>query len=150
MSRRSLSALLAAAFFTGPLAAAPRPKTPPPLPEPAPETPKRAQRRTKRPKPKTREQWVAGYVPKVKAALAGRWADAVTARMSEFNPGNLTVSFQLDAEGTVLDVTITANTSNDAFAKFCDQFVRESKFEPPPAGALEEGRVEIPFTFTIY
>lgn len=89
-------------------------------------------------------------MPKVKAALAARWADAVTPRMKEFTSGNLGVSFKLDAEGKVTEVTVTANTTNEPFAKFCDQFLRDTKFEPPPAGALADGQLEIPFTFTIY
>ena len=89
-------------------------------------------------------------MPKVKAALAARWAEAVTPRMKEFVPGNLSVSFKLDAEGKVTDVTVTANTTNEPFAKFCDQFLRDTKFETPPPNALADGRLEIPFTFTIY
>ena len=95
-------------------------------------------------------QTPAAYMPKVKAALAGRWAAAVTARMTEFSPGNLSVNFTLDAEGKVTAVAVTANTSNEPFAKFCNEFVRETTFEPPPSGALADGQVQIPFTFTIY
>ena len=54
-----------------------------------------------------------------------------------------------DATGAVTEFTVVANTSNAAFAKFCEQFVRETKFEKPPAVALEDGQIEIPFTFTI-
>lgn len=99
---------------------------------------------------KTPEQWIATYMPKVKSALAARWGAAVTARMTEFAPGNLSVNFTLDAEGKVIAVAVTANTSNEPFAKFCDQFVRETKFEAPPSGALKDGQLQIPFTFTIY
>lgn len=144
---RSLPVACIIAIAAGPLhAAPPKPKVIA-TPTPAPVRKSATKRRTT---PKTREQWIAAYMPKVKAVLASRWAEAVTARMSEFVPGNLSVKFQLDAEGKVTDVSVTANTSNEPFAKFCDQFVRESNFEPPPAGALADGQVEIPFTFTIY
>lgn len=103
-----------------------------------------------RPASKTPEQWIATYMPKVKAALAGRWGAEVTAKMAEFAPGNLSVNFTLDAEGKVTAVAVTANTSNEPFAKFCDQFVRETKFDAPPPGALTDGQLQIPFTFTIY
>ena len=105
-----------------------------------------------RPKPsakKSAAQLLAAYTPKVKAALAAQWADALTPRMSEFSPGNLIVAFKLDAEGKVTDFAVTANTSNAPFAKFCEQFVRDTKFETPPAGALTDGQLEVPFTFTI-
>src|SRR5205807_6955302 len=94
-------------------------------------------------------QWITAYTPKVKAALAARWAAELTPRMSEFATGNVSVAFKLDAEGKVTDFAVTANTSNEPFAKFCEQFVRETKFEKPPAGALADRQIEIPFTFTI-
>ena len=94
-------------------------------------------------------QLIAAYTPKVKAALAAQWAAALTPRMSEFSPGNVIVSFKLDAEGKVIDFAVSTNTSNELFAKFCEQFVRDTKFETPPAGALTDGQLEIPFTFTI-
>ena len=100
-------------------------------------------------KSKASAQAVANYLPKVKAVLAKRWGDAVAARMSEFSHGDINVTFKLDAEGKVTDFAVGANTSNAAFAKFCEQFIRETKFDKPPASALTDGQLEIPFTFTI-
>jgi TonB family protein len=93
---------------------------------------------------------LAAYVPTVKLAFAARWQEAVTPLMKDFIPGNVSVLFKLDGEGKVTDFTVTQNTSNEAFAKFCEQFVRETPFEKPPEKALAEGHVEIPFTFWIY
>jgi TonB family protein len=70
--------------------------------------------------------------------------------MSEFDRGSASVKFKLDAEGKVTEFAVAENTSNEAFAKFCEQFVRETEFEKPPAKGLKEGLIEIPFTFTIY
>jgi TonB family protein len=92
---------------------------------------------------------IAAYMPKVKAALAPRWAAALEPRATEFTRGIVKVTFKLDAEGKVTDFAVVANTSNEAFEKFCEQFVRETQFEPPPTGALTDGQLEIPFTFTI-
>ena len=92
---------------------------------------------------------ITAYMPKVKAALASRWAAALEPRLSEFSTGNMKVTFKLDADGKVLDFAVIANTSNEPFAKFCEQFVRETPFETPPAGALTDGQLEIPFTFTV-
>ncbi|MEO6755064.1 MAG: hypothetical protein ABIP85_25085 [Chthoniobacteraceae bacterium] len=91
----------------------------------------------------------AAYPPKVKAALSKRWADAFAPRMAEFLHGSLNVTFKLDAEGKVTAFAVVANTSNEPFAKFCEEFVRETAFEKPPASALTAGQLEIPFTFTI-
>jgi outer membrane biosynthesis protein TonB len=114
-----------------------------------PEAPALPQPVAKPAKSKAATQAIAAYVPKVKAALAKRWGDEVAAHMSEFSHGDTNVTFKLDATGAVTEFTVVANTSNAAFAKFCEQFVRETKFEKPPAVALEDGQLEIPFTFTI-
>ena len=144
MSVRTLILILSIASF----AHAQEAQRPTPAATPAPKP--QAKKSVGRSAPKTPEQWIAAYMPKVKSALAGRWAAEVTARMTEFAPGNLGVNFTLDAEGAVTAVAVTANTSNEPFAKFCEQFVRETKFAAPPPGALAEGRMQIPFTFTIY
>ena len=120
------------------------------IPEPLPKSQKRKPSPAKNNTAKTPAQLLGRYMPKLKSALASRWAGAVTRHMAEFSPGNTTLNFKLDAEGNVSEVAVTANTSNEQFAKFCDQFVRETKFEPPPAGVLTGGLIEIPFTFTIY
>jgi TonB family protein len=98
---------------------------------------------------KSTGQTSASYMPKVKAALAKRWAEALAPRMAEFAHGSVNVTFKLDAGGKVTDFTVAANTSNEAFAKFCEEFVRATNFDKPPAGALTDGLLEIPFTFTI-
>ena len=100
-------------------------------------------------KGKAATQAAANYTPKVKAALAKRWGDAVAEHMSDFSHGDTNVTFKINAEGKVTEFTVIANTSNAAFAKFCEEFVRGTKFEKPPAVALEDGQIEIPFTFTI-
>jgi TonB family protein len=115
-----------------------------PIPGPA-TTPKPAPRRPKKP-----ADPLAAYMPTVKAAFAERWGEAVTPLLKDFNPGNVSVLFKLDPEGKVTDFSVTQNTSNEAFAKFCEQFVRETVFERPPEKALTAGQVEIPFTFWIY
>lgn len=102
----------------------------------------------KKPKGRTSASLTA-YVAKVKSALAARWGRAVEPRMSEFTPGELEVAFTLDAAGKVTGFAVKSNTSNEPFAKFCDSFVRETKFAAPPASLLADGVVEIPFTFTI-
>jgi hypothetical protein len=117
-----------------------RPKviaTPTPKPKPRPR------------KPPTPANPLADYMPTVKAVFAPRWVDAVTPRMKDFNSGTISIAFKLDGEGKVVDFKVVENTSNEAFAKFCEEFVRESIFERPPEKLLTEGVVEIPFTFKI-
>ena len=136
-----------------PLFAAPKPKVvapptaaPPAAPTADPTTPKPVMRK----RPIRRVDPMTAYMPTVKTAFSLRWGEAVTPLMKDFVPGNVSALFKLDAEGKVTDFTVTQNTSNEAFAKFCEQFVRETTFEKPPEKALAEGHVEIPFTFWIY
>lgn len=125
----------------------PKPET---APEPAAEP---AQKPAAEPAPEAaveRKRPGGDYVSSVKAAFAARWAEAASPRMKDFAAGAVSLTFKLDAEGKVLDVEVTDNTSNEAFGKFCAQFVRETIFGKPPAKSLTEGQIEIPFTFKIY
>jgi hypothetical protein len=114
-----------------------------PAPAPA-ATPKPPVRRRKPVDP------LVAYMPTVKAAFSLRWGETVTPLLKDFTQGSVSAVFKLDAEGKVLDFIVTQNTSNEAFAKFCEQFVRETPFEKPPERALTDGQVQIPFTFSIY
>ena len=144
-----------------PAAATPAPAVvtepePAPAPAPAPVPEKPAIKKpaappvVKQPPAPVRSASATAYTAKVKAAFAKRWADAVQPHMSEFQPGNVSVVFKLDAEGKVTAFSVTENTSNEAFAKFCEQFVRETPFDAPPAKSLADGQFEVPFTFWIY
>ena len=136
----------------GRTALAPRPPTrpkivesaPAPAPEPAPPKPR------KRVTPRASSDRGSSYAAKVKAAFAKRWAEAVQTHPGEFAAGNVSVKFKVDAEGKVAEFAVTDNTSNEAFAKFCEQFVRETELEKPSEKSLTDGKVEIPFTFWIY
>ena len=127
---------------------------PAPAPAPVPEKPAIKKPATppvvKQPPAPVRSASATAYTAKVKAAFAKRWADAVQPHMSGFQPGNVSVLFKLDAEGKVTAFSVTENTSNEAFAKFCEQFVRDTAFDPPPAKSLADGQFEVPFTFWIY
>lgn len=134
-------------------APAPEPATAP-APAPVPEKPAIKKPATppvvKQPPAPVRSASATAYTAKVKAAFAKRWADAVQPHMSGFQPGNVSVLFKLDAEGKVTAFSVTENSSNEAFAKFCEQFVRDTAFDPPPAKSLADGQFEVPFTFWIY
>lgn len=133
---------------------APAPAADEPAPSPFPEKPAIKKPATpplvKQPTAPAHSASSTAYTAKVKAAFAKRWADAVQPHMSEFQPGNVSVVFKLDAEGKVAAFAVSENSSNEAFAKFCEQFVRETPFDPPPAKSLADGQFEVPFTFWIY
>jgi TonB family protein len=109
---------------------------------------------TPKPKPRPRKPVppknpLADYMPSVKATISERWADAVTPRLKDFDAGVIILTFKLDAEGKVIDFKVVENSSNEAFAKFCEEFLRGTVFEKPPEKILKEGTVEVPFTFKI-
>lgn len=93
---------------------------------------------------------LGAYMPKVKAALGKSWAATLQPRAAEFQPGNVSLTFKVDGEGKVTSIATTQNSSNAAFGKFCEDYVRGIRFDPPPTRALEEGMLEIPFTFWLY
>ena len=113
------------------------------------ETPAKPKATGKKTREKTPALLIAAYTLKVKAALGARWAAELTPRMGDFATGSVSVAFKLNADGKVAEFEVTANTSNAPFAKFCEQFVRGTKFEKPPGSVLAEGLLEIPFTFSI-
>jgi TonB family protein len=140
-----------------PAPAAATPSTPAPAPTVAPmikQPPVAAKPAAATPAPRRRTTRTAevatSYMPKVKAAFSVRWNEVIAPLMKDFSPGNVSVVFLLDAEGAVTNFKITQNTSNEAFGKFCEQFVRETPFEKPPEKALTDGQLEVPFTFWIY
>jgi periplasmic protein TonB len=96
------------------------------------------------------ETSLSAYMPKVKATLGKGWAASLQARAAEFQPGNVSVSFKVDDAGKVVAVKTTENSSNPAFEKFCEDYVRGIQFDPPPSKSLEDGTLEIPFTFWLY
>ncbi len=96
------------------------------------------------------ETSLAAYMPKMKATLGKTWTTSVQQRAAEFQPGNVSMKFTLDAEGKVTAIAITENSSNAAFGKFCEEYVRGLQFDPPPPRNLVDGALEIPFTFWLY
>jgi outer membrane biosynthesis protein TonB len=136
-----------------PVKAAPsKPAPPVPTPAPAPadapaaDAPKPVR---KKPPQKSVATLVAEYTKSVKAVLGTRWQEAATERASDFTSGSLSIAFQVDAGGKVVDFAVKSNSSNEALATFCEKLVRETNFEKPPARALTDGKLEIPFNFTI-
>ena len=151
----TLTLALATSVFGQGLFNPPRPKvvatpTPPPA-APVPKPPrKRPVPKPDAPKPDAPATTATSYMPKVKAAFAARWNAELAPAAHDFVAGNVSVLFTLDGEGKLTAFKLTENTSNEAFAKFCEKFVRETPFEKPPVKALTDGALDIPFTFWIY
>lgn len=96
------------------------------------------------------ENSLAAFMPKVKGTLGKGWEAAVKQHAAEFIPGNVSLKFKLDGEGKVAAITIMENSSNAAYGKFCEEYVRALQFDAPPPRILQDGTLEIPFTFWLY
>lgn len=154
MTRTSLLALLLLVPIG--LHAAPAPVKPKviatPTPAPALPTPADPNKPPVRRKPaqKSVATLVAEYTKSVKATLGARWQEAAADKAKDFTAGSLAFTFKVDAEGKVVEFAVKNNTSNEALASFCETLVKGTVFEKPPARALADGQLEIPFNFTIY
>jgi len=151
MTRTSLLALLLLVPLSAPAAPAPvKPKVIA-TPTPAPALPTEAKPAPrKRPAAKPVATLVAEYTKGVKATLGARWQEAAADKAKDFTAGSLAFTFKVDAEGKVVEFAVKNNTSNEALASFCETLVKGTVFEKPPARALADGQLEIPFNFTIY
>lgn len=93
------------------------------------------------------------YRKAVADAIGSRWYYYVNQRMDLITVGDAHIKFQVDRDGRVQNLNVLSNSSNETFANYCMQSITEAKVPPIPAelaGKLEDGRLEIQYTFTIY
>ncbi len=93
------------------------------------------------------------YVKNVSTIVGSRWNFKVKEQMEWLTAGSVRVRFTVDRQGRVGNVEVLANNSNRNFADLCAQVIRDSKLDPIPPEViehLEQERLEIPFTFTLY
>lgn len=96
---------------------------------------------------------LGAYMKGMSNTIGSRWNYYVKERMEWLSVGSVRVTFSVDQQGRVRDVKVVANDSNRNFADVCVQAIRDSKLEPLPPEALallKDGKLEVPFTFTLY
>ena len=148
----------------------PLPSQPPPQPTPAKELP--------RPKnapgyqPQKEQRKIAGnisnrgkaginalgtplgrYQKFVADAVGSRWQMYIANRMDLITIGEARIKFIVNTNGRVERIQILSNTSNSMFGEYCIQSVMKAELKPIPpeiADLLDNGKLEIEFSFTIY
>lgn len=93
------------------------------------------------------------YVKNVSTIVGSRWNFKVKEQMEWLSAGSVRIRFTVDRQGRIGNIEVLANNSNRAFADLCAQVIRDSKLDPLPPEItehLQDERLEIPFTFTLY
>ena len=93
------------------------------------------------------------YVKNVSTIVGSRWNFKVKEQMEWLTAGSVRIRFTVDRQGRIGNIEVLANNSNRAFADLCAQVIRDSKLDPLPPEItehLQNERLEIPFTFTLY
>ena len=93
------------------------------------------------------------YQKLVGDSVGSRWYYYVGQRMDLITVGEARIRFCVNTSGHVEDVQIMSNTSNQIFGEYCIQSIIKAELPPIPpdlAALLEDGKLEIEFSFTIY
>jgi len=93
------------------------------------------------------------YQKLVGDSVGSRWYYYIGQRMDLITVGEARIRFCVNTSGRVEDVQIMSNTSNKIFGEYCIQSIVKAELPPIPpdlAALLEDGKLEIEFSFTIY
>lgn len=92
------------------------------------------------------------YKKQVSDAIGSRWYYHVNSQMGLLNIGTVEIRFQVLPDGKVKAPRVLSNTSNESFASVSLAAVIQAEIPPIPpelVGLLENGRLEIDYSFTI-
>ena len=108
------------------------------------------------PKPTPKPQFLATplgrYKKQVSDAIGSRWYYHVNSQMGLLNIGTVDIRFQVLPNGKVKAPRVLSNSSNESFASVSLAAVIQAEIPPIPpelVGLLENGRLEIDYSFTI-
>lgn len=92
------------------------------------------------------------YKKQVADAIGSRWYYHVNSQMGLLTIGTVEIRFQVLPDGKVKAPRVISNSSNESFASVSLASVVQAEIPPIPpelVGLLENGRLEIDYTFTI-
>jgi len=92
------------------------------------------------------------YKKQVSDAIGSRWYYYVNSQMGLLNIGTVEIRFTVTQEGKIKSPQVLSNTSNESFASVSLSSVVNAIIPPMPpevAKLVENGRLEIDFSFTI-
>lgn len=93
------------------------------------------------------------YQKTLAAAIGSRWNHYVMRNMDMIQVGTVQVRFYVTREGRTTNVIVRDSTSNAAFESYCIESITAAEIPPIPPEVvplLEQNRLEIDYTFTIY
>jgi|SRR5579862_465388 len=93
------------------------------------------------------------YRKTIADAIGSRWYFYINQKMDLITVGSVHIKFYINERGRVEDIKILSNSANGAFGDFSVQSVSEAELPPLPpdlAPKLQDGRLEVDYTFTIY
>lgn len=96
---------------------------------------------------------IGRYRKAIADAIGSRWYHYVNKRIDLITVGSVRIRFFINSQGRAENVEILSNSSNSAFAEFSVLSITEAKIPPLPAEVaplLDDNRLEIQYTFTIY
>src|SRR5256885_7462269 len=71
-------------------------------------------------------------------------------RSDQLKPGTTRIAFAISREGTLQNIKILSNTSDEQAAFAAVDSIKHAKLETPPTDALKNNVFEVDLTFTIY
>lgn len=86
-------------------------------------------------------------------AIGSRWYYYVNERMGLLSVGTVSVSFKVSASGKVTGLRVLSNNSNQSLTDCSVRSIMDAKLPPIPpevAATLQNGTLEIDYSFTIY
>jgi outer membrane biosynthesis protein TonB len=92
------------------------------------------------------------YKKQVSDAIGSRWYYYVNSQMGLLNIGTVEIRFTVTPEGKIKSPLVLSNSSNESFASVSLASVVQAEVPPMPpevAKLIENGRLEIDFSFTI-
>jgi TonB family protein len=92
------------------------------------------------------------YMRHMSMLIESRWQHLIQRDREWISVGSVRVRFTVMPDGRIGDVTVEANDSSRRHADVCVEAIRETKLEPIPpevSAALADGKLDIPFTFTL-
>ncbi|CAN5315293.1 hypothetical protein BH20VER2_BH20VER2_00560 [soil metagenome] len=93
------------------------------------------------------------YRKQVSDAIGQRWYYHIKSRGDIASVGTAKVEAELDPSGNVVNLRVTSNSSNEAFANICLQSFQEAQIPPIPpdlVATLPGGKLPLDFSFTFF
>jgi outer membrane biosynthesis protein TonB len=96
---------------------------------------------------------IGRYKKAVSDAIGSRWYFYVNERMGLLSIGTVDVSFKVTSSGKVTGLRVLHNNSNESLTDCSLRSIMDAKLPPIPpdiAATLQNGCMEIDYSFTIY